>query len=579
MSNQDQWGPTLVEAEAVEEQGSRDLCLIVILSDGPVLTVPLAEKKQVTIGRTETNDVQVAEASVSREHAVLHVGDQITIEDLGSGNGTKVDGEKIPASQQVPVEPRQIVEVGSAMLLLQESAAPITAHRLVTHSHLEAVLSDLCATRALDAPFSVLRIRLEGTASPDGIRAALTGVLRARDLVAAYAPGEYELLLTSASDHERAERIAEQVRTALAGVTMAHGAALFPQDGRTPDELFESAAASMRKRAPNGKRAPIVEDPAMRDLYVVAERLARGKISVLLLGETGVGKEVFAEAIHERSPRRSKPFVRLNCAAFSETLLESELFGHEAGAFTGAAKEKPGLLEVADGGTVFLDELGEMSAATQAKLLRVIEQRQVLRVGGLEPRGIDVRFVSATNRDLEREVKQGRFREDLYYRLDGVTLRIPPLRERKSEILELARAFLVEGARELGRSEPRLSERARDLLLGYSWPGNIRELKNVMERASLLAVGDEILPEHLPVEKMSADWGAAPSHEEEGEPRSLTEQELLRMVEDEERRRILETLDKCGGNQTRAAEMLGISRRTLSKRLNKYGVPRPRKST
>jgi DNA-binding NtrC family response regulator len=212
-------------------------------------------------------------------------------------------------------------------------------------------------------------------------------------------------------------------------------------------------------------------------------------------------------------------------------------------------------------------------------LLRVIEQRQVLRVGGLTPRTIDVRFVSATNSDLEREVQRGNFREDLFYRLDGVTLHIPPLRERKSEILELARAFLEENARELGRTSPRLSDRARDLLLGYSWPGNIRELKNVMERASLLAIDDEILPEHLPVEKLSTDWRAVPQQPEEsaGPGQRLTETDLERMMEDEERRKIMDALDKCGGNQTRAADLLGMSRRTLSKRLNKYGVPRPRK--
>jgi DNA-binding NtrC family response regulator len=571
LSNQDQWGPTLVEAEAITDDGPGALSLIVI-SDGPVLTLPLEGKAKITIGRTEANDVQLSDPLVSRENAILYVSDRIEIEDLGSGNGTKVGGQKIEAHVRVEVEPRELVEIGPAMLLVQETAEPTSfAHRLFTHGWFEAVLEEQCARRA---GFAVLRLRVEGSATRDAIRRALTADLGPKDLVAAYAPGEYELLLLGATERAHAERIAGDIRARLEGVV--HGAALFPLDGKTPDALLEAASAAMRKKVTSPKkRAPIVEDPAMRDLYVVADRLARGKISVLLLGETGVGKEVFAEAIHERSPRAAQPFVRLNCAAFSETLLESELFGHEAGAFTGAVKEKPGLLEIADGGTVFLDELGEMSAATQAKLLRVIEQRQVLRVGGLTPRAIDVRFVSATNSDLEREVQRGNFREDLYYRLDGVTLHIPPLRERKSEILELARAFLEENARELGRSPPRLSDRARELLLGYSWPGNIRELKNVMERASLLAIDDEILPEHLPVEKLSTDWRAAPRADSD---RPLTESDLERMMEEEERRRILDALDKCGGNQTRAADLLGISRRTLSKRLNKYGVPRPRKT-
>jgi two-component system, NtrC family, response regulator AtoC len=576
LSNQDQWGPTLVEGEAIADVGPGTLSLIVI-SDGPVLTLPLDGKQKITIGRTEANDVQLSDPSVSREHAIIYVSDRIEIEDLGSGNGTKVGGEKITPHARVEVEPRELVEIGAAMLLVQENADQTAfAHRLFTHGWFEAALEEQCARRG--GSFSVLRLRVSGSASRDTIRRALTADLGPTDLVAAYAPGEYELLLHGATERVLAERIAADIRARLEGVV--HGAAVFPVDGKTPDALLEAASAAMRKKAASPKKRPhIVEDPAMRDLYVVADRLARGKISVLLLGETGVGKEVFAEAIHERSPRAQQPFVRLNCAAFSETLLESELFGHEAGAFTGAVKEKPGLLEIADGGTVFLDELGEMSAATQSKLLRVIEQRQVLRVGGLTPRTIDVRFVSATNSDLEREVQRGNFREDLFYRLDGVTLHIPPLRERKSEILELARAFLEENARELGRTSPRLSDRARDLLLGYSWPGNIRELKNVMERASLLAIDDEILPEHLPVEKLSTDWRAVPQQPEEsaGPGQRLTETDLERMMEDEERRKIMDALDKCGGNQTRAADLLGMSRRTLSKRLNKYGVPRPRK--
>jgi DNA-binding NtrC family response regulator len=570
VGTEEQWGPTLVEGEAIRDEAPRTPCLIVI-SDGPVLTLPLEGKARVAIGRTEANDVQLQDASVSREHAVIHISEKIEIEDLSTANGTTVDGVAIPPGKRVGLEPRQLVGIGNAMLLIQETAAPAARRRLLTHGYLEAVVDEWCRR---PGPFSVLRLRIEGATRPDEIQRAVTEVLGPRDLVASYAPGELELLLEHRADGG-VDRVLQELESRLSGAIAASGTAQYPKNGRTSDQLFEAASASMRRQRAPAKRKPIVEDAAMQDLYVVAERLARGRISVLLLGETGVGKEVFAEAIHERSPRRSRAFVRLNCAAFSETLLESELFGHEAGAFTGAIKEKPGLLEIADGGTVFLDEIGEMSAATQAKLLRAIEQRQVLRVGGLEPKPIDVRFVSATNRDVEREVARGTFRQDLFYRLDGVTLRIPPLRDRKSEILELARSFLEDNAKEMARPAPRLSERARELLLGYSWPGNIRELKNVIERASLLALGNEILPEHLPVDKMTADWRPAPIGDED---RPLGETELLQMMEDEERRKILDALDRCGGNQTRAAEILGMSRRTLSKRLNKHGVPRPRKS-
>ena len=258
----------------------------------------------------------------------------------------------------------------------------------------------------------------------------------------------------------------------------------------------------------------------MRDLYRMLDRIARGTISVLLLGETGVGKEVLAERIHRSSPRSDAPFVKLNCAAFSETLIESELFGHEKGAFTGADAAKPGLFEAAEGGSVFLDEVGEMPAVLQAKLLRVLEQRQVMRVGSIKPRAIDVRVIAATNRDLEVEVSEGRFRSDLFYRLNGISIVVPSLKERPSEIKPLAEMFIARIAKDLGRGAPVLTLRSVELLERYDWPGNIRELRNVMERAVLLAPGDEIEVEHLPVEKMTTAWltGARTTASQSSEP-------------------------------------------------------------
>ncbi|MCK6552715.1 sigma 54-interacting transcriptional regulator, partial [Myxococcota bacterium] len=245
----------------------------------------------------------------------------------------------------------------------------------------------------------------------------------------------------------------------------------------------------------------VVEAPAMLALHGLLARVAQGSISVLVLGETGVGKEIIAETIHQRSPRAERPFVKLNCAALSESLIESELFGYEKGAFTGAVRAKPGLLETANGGTVFLDEVGEMPLATQAKLLRVVEERKVLRVGGLEPRAIDVRIVSATNRDLEAEIDAGRFREDLYFRLNGIAVTVPPLRERVEEIPSLARLFAAKSAARDGLPQPPvIADAALACLVRHRWRGNIRELRNVVERAVVLAGGDAILPEHLPPE-------------------------------------------------------------------------------
>jgi DNA-binding NtrC family response regulator len=285
--------------------------------------------------------------------------------------------------------------------------------------------------------------------------------------------------------------------------------------------------------------------------------VARGPIGVLLTGETGAGKEVLAEFLHRRSPRAGGPLVRVNCAALTDSLVESELFGHEKGAFTGAQRERRGLIETADGGTLFLDEIGEIPAAAQAKLLRVVEERQVTRVGSSEPRPVDVRFVAATNRDLEAEVAAGRFRRDLYFRLAGVVLAIPPLRERPLEIELLARTFAAE-------ADARLGDAALAALRAHAWPGNVRELRNVIERAALLAVDQPIDVEHLGLAAAPAAPAAAPA---------ALPDELAAI----ERQRIVDALEQCGGNQTRAAELLGMPRRTLVKRIAKYNVPRPRK--
>ncbi|HKU41762.1 MAG TPA: sigma-54 dependent transcriptional regulator, partial [Polyangiales bacterium] len=290
--------------------------------------------------------------------------------------------------------------------------------------------------------------------------------------------------------------------------------------------------------------------------------------SVLILGETGVGKEVAAEQLHRRSGRSGR-FVPINCAALSESLLESELFGYEKGAFTGADKAREGLFEAAAGGTLFLDEVGELPQTTQVKLLRVLEERKVLRVGGRSARPVDVRFVAATHRDIERAAEQGEFRQDLFYRLNGITLHVPPLRERRLDIAPLAASFIASGCQALGRAKlPKLSEPALQALVEYAWPGNIRELRNVIERALLLCDGECLLAEHLPPKLLQP---AAPNSVLDARA------ELLRQMERVERQRIVDALEKCAGNQTLAAEMLGMSRRTLVTRLAQFELPRPRK--
>ncbi|MGN6105886.1 MAG: sigma 54-interacting transcriptional regulator, partial [Kofleriaceae bacterium] len=292
--------------------------------------------------------------------------------------------------------------------------------------------------------------------------------------------------------------------------------------------------------------APIVVDPAVRRIYELASRLARGQIGVLITGETGVGKDVLAEYLHRQSPRADGPLVRINCAALVDSLVEAELFGHERGGFTGAQRERRGLIEAASGGTVFLDEIGETSPAMQAKLLRVLEDRQVLRVGSTEPRPVDVRFVAATNRDLEAELETGGFRRDLYFRIAGAVLALPPLRDRPQEIEALARAFVVDESRELGREPPRLTEAACRALRAHAWAGNARELRNVIERAVLLCDGAALDVDALVLP-------APPAPPSVVVPPGGAEAPLRDELEERERQRISAGRERQGGYLWRAA--------------------------
>jgi two-component system response regulator FlrC len=307
----------------------------------------------------------------------------------------------------------------------------------------------------------------------------------------------------------------------------------------------------------------IAVDPAMRAVVEQLDRVAGTAATVLLLGESGTGKEVAARALHRRGPRAEGPFVAVNCAAVSPQLIESEMFGHEKGAFTGATERRIGRFELADGGTLFLDEVAELPAELQAKLLRVLQERSFERLGGNRTITVDVRLVAATNRELEREMREGRFREDLYHRLAVFPIRLPPLRERTADIVPLARHVLERLAAELGRPTLTLSPVAEQRLLEHDWPGNVRELGNALERAAILARSDRVEGEHLRLEPaVGGSASTAPGGEEA----------LHGTLKDLEREAIRRALEATGHHRKRAAERLGIGLRTLYDKIKAYGL-------
>ena len=329
--------------------------------------------------------------------------------------------------------------------------------------------------------------------------------------------------------------------------------------------------AALTCAAPRSHVPLIGRSPALRSLVDTAIRVARSRATVLITGESGTGKELFARLIHQESPRHEHPFVRVNCAALAESLLESELFGHERGAFTGAVGRRQGRFELADTGTIFLDEIAETSPALQAKLLRVLEEREFERVGGTQTLVSDVRTVAATNRDLEERISTGRFREDLFYRLQVVNLRVPPLRERREDIPELAHHFLKRYADENGFQAEKISESALQILRAYHWPGNVRELENTIERAIVLDPGKILLPEHISLGASVCKDGPDVSRQ------------VGYSLENVERALILRTLESTGNSRKDAAEILGVTARTLTNKIARYrkqgihvGAPRRR---
>jgi nitrogen regulation protein NR(I) len=349
---------------------------------------------------------------------------------------------------------------------------------------------------------------------------------------------------------------------------------------RTVDHRHKDVVIEPDER---GRYRIIGESEPMLAIYQILEKVADTPATVLITGESGTGKELIARALHENSGRRARPFIRVNCGAIPRDLMEAELFGYERGAFTGAVTSKPGRFELAHDGTLFLDEISEIPVEMQVKLLRAIQEGEIDRVGGIKPIGVDVRLVAATNRDLKSEIASGRFREDLYYRLNVVPIHLPPLRERRTDIPLLAEHFLLKQATRLKRGSMKLSPEALEAMVNYPWPGNIRELENVVERTVLLTDGDTIRPKDLPLELQRGDRAESnASALDVGDDDDATEnapgglkQQVREAAARLERELIVRALAQTGGNVTQAARLLKISRKSLQIKMKEFGLREP----
>ncbi|MBI2892064.1 MAG: sigma 54-interacting transcriptional regulator [Deltaproteobacteria bacterium] len=563
---------------------STRVSLVLYHRDGAKV-VPLVQGTPVVVGREWPADSVVADPSLSRQHARFTLADDgVWVEDLGSTNGTKLGGE--PVSRALVV-PGAEVALGSVAASLHVLAPKDGGLRGVDgHDRLLTRLEDeVLRARTFGRPLALVMVRsLEGAPVRHWID-RVQKLLRPVDASGFYGPTSAIVLLP-----EMDQAAATEIARALAGapgLALAAGVATFPRSATSADELVDVARTAARSATsgqpvldaaprdtlvpPAAAEGPIVRSPAMRALYDTLERVARSTIPVLVHGETGTGKEVVATTIHAAGPRCAGPLRCINCGAIPATLVESVLFGHERGAFTGADRMQKGIFEEARGGTVFLDEIGELSAAAQVALLRVIETKRLMRVGSTHEIEVDVRVLAATHRDLEAMCSAGTFRWDLLYRLNTMTLDVPPLRERTEEIAPLADRFLAEAVRVSQGTARSISPEALALLVRYHWPGNVRELRNVIDRAVVIATGEVIGP--LDLSDRVRGLGAAPEPSPAGAPTDdgggADFKDRIRTYETE---LILDALRRTGGNQKEAANLLRMPIRTLAHKLLAYGI-------
>ena len=539
--------------------------LVIQGDDGGSRVVDLPDGVDVTFGRSRGATITVDHDKVSRMHArVKRTGDLIEVEDLGSRNGTRVNADKVEGVRRLA--PGDELSVGPILAVVGVTSGLRRSNAIADAATGEARLTaEVDRAVRYHRPVTVALIRCTN----DGVVDSIASTLRPMDLLAEDAGDDYLMILPELGRADGAAAVQRALDFAVAAHTTANAAtALCPDDGTTFDALIGQLRSGLRtgritRTEATTPTAPVVVDPTMQRVHGLVERIADTAMTVLILGETGVGKELVCEAIHGRSSRRDRPLIKLNCAALPETLLESELFGHERGAFTGADRKKVGFFEAADGGTLFLDEIGDMPLSLQAKLLRVLEKKVITRVGGTTEIPTDARLIAATHRDLEADVRTGRFRQDLLFRIGGFTIVVPPLRDRGAEILPLAEHFARTAATEQGRPVPTFAEDARSTLAGYTWPGNVRELKNAIERALILC-GEQITTTDLPDKLRDAAQRTSP-----------VAADVRGHLAEVERAAIVAALEAESQNQTRSARRLGLSRRALIYKMEKYGLKAP----
>jgi two-component system, NtrC family, response regulator AtoC len=591
--------PKSLRQPVAASEAPPSLRLVANLPEGQQ-SVVIHRGESVIVGRSLPSHVVISDPGLSRQHARFTWPDThgLWIEDMESSNGTVVNGRAVARCQ---LRPGDQVQLGGTVVTIGGGEGGPPSVRLASYDQLYlAIEHEIARARSFNRPFALMAVSSRGSSVLQWM-GEVRSLLRSVDVAASNGPTTALVLLPEcrASD---ARVVAQRIIAADRGWGLGCAIALFPDSGTSTEALIETAndllallteqrrivSTAERQREPDGDL--IVASTAMKRLLETLRRIAKADIPVLLVGETGTGKELIAREIHRISPRAEGPLRSVNCAAIPQSLIESTLFGHEKGAFTGATATAEGLFEQASSGTLLLDEVGELSLPTQAALLRVLETRTINRVGGKKEISVDVRLVAATHRDLDAMAERGEFRSDLLYRLNTVTLDLPPLRARTEEIEPLARHFLERCSRAHHVPLKDLAPDALAVLLRYRWPGNVRELRNVIDRALVICEGDRItvhdLPERLRIERRSQPPRLSPppprpsSHSTRPSSRppvaptvgTSSDADFKSRVREYEIALMVDAVRRCGGNKTRAARALRMPLRTFTHKWQAYNL-------